>query len=52
MRWQRMSNECAVDLAVTRGASILTVTSGSASQSRLIRSKMSFGISTGALSRE
>jgi hypothetical protein len=48
----RMSNECAVDLAVTREASTLTVTSGSARQSALIRSKMSFGISTGVPSRK
>ncbi len=49
---RRMSNECAVDVAVTREASTRTVTSGSARQSVLMRSKMSSGISTGALSRE
>jgi hypothetical protein len=48
----RMSNEYAVDLASIRGSSIRTVTSGSARQSALIRSKMSFGISTGVPSRE
>ena len=48
----RISNERAGDLVVTREASTLTVASGSARQSALLRPKMSFGISTRAPSRE
>ena len=49
---RRMSNECAVDLAVLRDSSTRTVTSGSARHSVRIRPTMSAGISTGALTRE
>ena len=48
---RRMSNECAVDLALVRDSSTRTVTSGSARQSARTRSTMSSGTSTGALTR-
>jgi hypothetical protein len=47
-----MSNDCAVDLAVVSEPSTRTVTSGSARHSVRIRSTMSSGTSTGALTRE
>ena len=49
---RRMSNECAVDLALVSEPSTRTVTSGSARHSVRTRSKMSSGTSTGALTRE
>ena len=48
---RRMSNECAADLSRTSGWSTRTVTSGSARQSMLTRSRISSGSSTGAFSR-
>jgi hypothetical protein len=46
---RRMSYDHAVDLALLRDRSTRTVTSGSARHSALIRSTMSAGTSTGAL---
>ena len=49
--FRRISNDSAVDLALVRDSSSRTVTSGSARQSVRMRSTMSSGTSTGALTR-